>query len=87
MISVISLVKEEVVESNAKKFDETNRWKLFRNEEKRSENSPDFSGELNINGELYWMDGWVKEGQTKRFFSGTIKPKKNKTAIDEDVPF
>lgn len=87
MISVISLVKEEVVESNTKKFDETNRWKLFRNEEKRSENSPDFSGELNINGELYWMDGWVKEGQTKRFFSGTVKPKKSKVAIDEDVPF
>lgn len=69
------------------KFDNTNRWTLFRNTEKRTENSPDFTGELNVNGELFFLDGWVKEGKNQRFFSGTIKPKKSKVAIDEDVPF
>lgn len=71
----------------AKKFDNTNRWTLFRNTEKRTENSPDFTGELNVNGELFFLDGWVKEGKNQRFFSGTIKAKRSKTAIDADVPF
>ena len=71
----------------AKAFDNTNRWTLFRNTEKKTDTWPDFSGELNINGELYWLDGWVREGQDKRFFSGTVKPKKSKAAFDEDVPF
>lgn len=75
------------MESNTKKFDDTNRWKLFRNTEKKKDTSPDFSGEINIDGIDYWLDGWVKEGATQRFFSGTVKPKKSKAVIDEDVPF
>jgi len=69
------------------KFDNTNRWKLFRNAEKRKETSPDFSGEVNINGVDYYLDGWIKEGATQRFFSGTVKPKKSATTFDLDVPF
>jgi len=63
-----------------------NRWNLFRNKEKKIEASPDFSGEVNIDGKNYKLQGWISEGPTQRYFSGTVRPLIDITAIDEDVP-
>jgi hypothetical protein len=79
-----------VASDNNKQFDETNRWKLFRNTEKKGERSPDFSGEVNIDGAIYRLNGWVQEGNGKKFFSGTVAPKQTPVAssvVDDDVPF
>ena len=73
-----------------KKFDDTNRWVLFRNKEKKAENSPDYSGTVNIDGVEFLINGWVKEGETQKFFSGTVRPKTGiiKNIVpDLDVPF
>jgi len=79
------------VVSDTKSFDNTNRWTLFRNVDKKNENSPEFSGKINIDGVEYLLNGWVKEGQNQKFFSGTVRPKPvavtSTTTELEDVPF
>ena len=63
-----------------KQFDNTNRGLLAKNDRKQSENHPDYTGSININGVEYWLSGWLKTGQNGRlagqkFFRLTIKPK------------
>ena len=63
------------------------RWSLFRNKEKQSENSPEYSGSININGTLYRLNGWVDEGSTGKFFSGSVRLPRPVIEEGEDVPF
>jgi hypothetical protein len=53
------------------KYDDTNRGVLFKNEEKLSENSPDYTGSLNVDGKLFRLAGWIKVGREsgKKFLS------------------
>ncbi len=49
---------------------------LFPNAEKKSTNSPDFSGSALINGVECWVAGWKKVSNGgKPFMSLSIKPK------------
>lgn len=79
-------------------YDNTNRWTLFRNERKDKPSQPEFTGSINIDGVEYWLNAWTKEGNGKKFFSGTVKPKEQRAAattgasrmgalIDDDIPF
>ena len=53
-----------------------NTGSLFQNKEKRSENFPDYSGSLNIDGRDWWISGWKKTSKDgKTFLSLSIKPK------------
>lgn len=71
-----------------KKYEEReNRWSLFRNTKKDKESSPDFSGNINIEGKLYKLSGWITETATNRFFSGSVRPVIAPETIDEDIPF
>ena len=56
-------------------YDNTNRWTLFKNDNRRDEKSPEYSGTINVDGVEFWLNGWVKDGRKGRFFSGTIKRK------------
>jgi len=79
-----------------------NSGTLFRNEEKRTENSPDASGTALIGGVKYKISGWIKQGQNgKRFTSLSFKPadepsyadrrdpprKPMRDEIDDDIPW
>jgi hypothetical protein len=59
----------------SQQYDNTNRWALFKNDNRRDEKSPEYSGTLNVDGVEYFLNGWVKEGKKGRFFSGSIKRK------------
>lgn len=48
---------------------------LFRNERKDRENSPDYTGTIKVNGQEFYMSAWLKEGNGKKFFSISLKPK------------
>ncbi len=76
-----------------------NSGTLFRNEEKRSENSPDASGTALIGGVSYKISGWIKTGKSgKRFTSLSFKrddgapstsspPRPLSQEIDDDICF
>ena len=74
---------------------------LFRNTEKKSENSPDYSGKiLLLDGTECWISAWVKERQRGKFFSLSLQSKDGQSKAqpaarpatgggsqDDDVPF
>ena len=80
-------------------YDNTDRGVLYRNENKTSENHPDYSGSVNVSGTDFWLSGWLKESKKdgKKFFSLSVRPKNDSTkpvnkpvkAVepDEDIPF
>ena len=58
-------------------YDNTNRGILSKNDRKEQETHPDFTGQINVAGVDYWLNGWVKtrnDGSGK-FFSLSVKPK------------
>lgn len=75
---------------------------IFKNE-KRQEGTkqPEYTGKLNVNGEIKDVSLWVQESKTgKKYFSGKIKPEYKKQEepppvnnkdydepIDDDLPF
>jgi hypothetical protein len=73
-------------------YDNTNRGVLFRAKERKSDKHPEYSGSVNIEGVEYWLDGWVKDGKSGKFFSLSVKPKdaakveRFKTAVAEAFP-
>ena len=44
-------------------FDNEKRGALFRNAEKKSERSPDYSGRITIDGREYQLAGWLTESK------------------------
>ena len=78
-------------------YDNTNSGALFRNENKKSEKSPEFSGTINADGKEYWLAGWVKESKAgKKFFSLSLTakdeqsqttPQPEPAGIPDDIPF
>lgn len=76
----------------------TDRGVLYRNENKSSDNHPDYSGSVNVGGVDFWLSAWVKESKkdSKKFFSLSVRPKTDvpkaakpaKVAdINDDIPF
>jgi uncharacterized protein (DUF736 family) len=62
-------------------FDNTNRGSLFIQENKQTEKSPDFSGNLNVEGKEYRLSAWKKTSKTgKKFLSVSISEPQNKEA-------
>jgi len=59
-----------------KKFDDTNRGVLFRDDKKAKPEDRDYSGSINIGGTEYWLSGWIKTSKKgSKFLSLSIKPK------------
>lgn len=84
-------------------YDNTNRGTLGKNNNPKSDKSPEYTGKLNIEGKEYWLSGWVKTSSKdgSKFFSLTVNPKDEqpqKTVapkqqapgfndLDDDLPF
>lgn len=52
-----------------------NTGSLFVNDRKQQVNQPDRTGTINIDGKLYWLSGWLKEANGKKYLSLSVKPK------------
>lgn len=63
-------------------YDNTNSGILSRNDRKEQPNHPDFTGQINVNGTDYWLNGWVKERKdgSGKFFSLSVRPKEPREA-------
>jgi hypothetical protein len=74
-----------------KKFDDTNRGVLFREDNKSEPADRDYSGSINIAGAEYWLSGWIKTSKKgTKFLSLSVKPKapvEAKPALDDAIPF
>jgi len=82
-------------------FDNTNRGVLFKNERKEKDTHSDYNGTVNVGGQEFWLDAWLKESKNgKKFFSLSVKAKvlapaknirdnvlKPDDDFAEDVPF
>jgi hypothetical protein len=67
-------------------YDNTNRGQIWRNEKKQTDNHPDFTGSLNVNGVEYWVSAWKrKEGAAAKApaLSFSIKPKDEQQSISQ----
>ncbi len=49
-----------------KKYDETNRGKLWYNMKKDKDSSPDMTGSMNVDGEEYWVNAWSKKSDNSK---------------------
>lgn len=69
-----------------------NSGSLFANDRKEKETHPSHTGSALIDGVEYYISAWVKEGNGKRFFSMSFKPKQAKpeqaaqTSYDRPAP-
>jgi hypothetical protein len=81
-------------------FDNTNRGSIWANDNRKTENHPDFTGSLNVDGTEYWVSAWKrKEGANPKSpalsFSINIKEPKQEQAqkttetdsFDDTIPF
>ena len=48
---------------------------LFTNDRKEKPNHPDRRGEAMIDGKMYWVSGWIKEGKKGKWLSLAFRPK------------
>lgn len=58
---------------------DNNSGALFKNDRKKTEKHPDFTGTINVNGDEFYLSGWSKEAQQsgKKFISLSVTPKQN----------
>lgn len=67
---------------------------LFRNDKGDNPNRPDYKGEILIDGTLYEIAGWLKDGAKGKFLSLSAKPKEAKKPapepmkeLEDDIPW
>ncbi len=81
-------------------YDNTNTGAIFKNKKKSSDKHPDRTGSINVEGQDYWISGWVKEKDGEQYLSLAITKKEKQSAkvekavpakapvdFDEDLPF
>jgi hypothetical protein len=78
--------------SGQKPFDKRNAGVLFKNTRKENEQHSDYSGELDIHGTKFWLNGWVRVSKAgTKFLSISLKPKGDAAAkkvdFNDEVPF
>lgn len=64
-----------------KNYDNSNRGALFRNLDKADDRHADFKGNINANGQEFWVDGWLRKSQKgTRYLALRLKAKTAATA-------
>jgi len=72
-----------------------NTGAIFKNDNKKAENHPDYRGRVNVNGKEMEIALWVKQGKNGSFFSASFSEPYVKTeaptispvVANDDLPF
>jgi len=65
----------------AQQYDNTDRGVLFKNEDKETDQHPDYKGRINAEGTDYWLSAWIKTAKDgRKFMSLSVKPMEQKAA-------
>ena len=66
--------------SEQKKWEtKDNNGSVFVNRRKQKETHPDYTGEIKIDGKLYWLNAWQKETRNgEAWFSFAVSPKEDR---------
>jgi hypothetical protein len=62
----------------SKDYDNTNRGSIWKNDKKETDNHPDFTGSLNVDGTEYWVSAWKRKPDASEkapALSFSVKPK------------
>ena len=82
-------------------YDNTNTGALFKNDKQGNEKWPDYRGSINVGGDEYWLNAWLKTSKKgEKFMSLSVKPKDEQAKpkqqpaaagaskdFDDDIPF
>lgn len=67
-------------------YDNTNRAVLFRNENKKTDTHPDYSGNLNFEGVECFLDAWIKTAESgRKFMSLSVKRKEKQSSPEQSA--
>ena len=81
---------------NNKSMQRDNSGVLFRSDKIENERSPQYKGNITVDGKDYWISAWVKEGKSGKFMGLAVSPKeeyqpkqapKKASFDDESMPF
>jgi uncharacterized protein (DUF736 family) len=57
-------------------YDNTNTFIISKNQRKEKDTHPDYTGNVNVDGAEFWLNGWIRTKQDgTKFISGSIKAK------------
>jgi hypothetical protein len=59
------------------------QFTLFKNN-KTTNNAPEYTGEIMVNGQKMRLAAWVKEGKSGKFFSGKMSAPREEQAQTSD---
>ena len=66
-------------------YDNTNSGVLFKNEKRRDDRDPNYTGSVNVNGVEFYLNAWIKESKAGcKYMSLSVKPKPE--AVPERQP-
>jgi hypothetical protein len=69
----------------------TNSGLLFKNDKKEKPNHPDYTGQCLVDGRLWRMSAWLKDGKNGKFMSFSFQEPYEKAKKDPDetssIPF
>jgi len=70
-------------------YDNTKTFVLFKNDKCDTPKRPDYTGNSNVDGIEFRISGWIREGASGKFISGSVQMKEAAKSVEnnEDVPF
>ena len=69
---------------------------LFKSDKIENERSPQYKGNITVDGKDYWISAWIKEGKSGKFMGLALSPKEQQRPSerskatnfdDSDLPF
>ena len=54
---------------------------LFKNDKIENERSPNYKGNITVDGKDYWLSAWIKEGKSGKFMGLAVSPKEQQAPV------